>query len=69
MLIGDKDLILLWCIGEAIGVGDRSGSTHNLECFRIDRRNLVISGRRRKEPMDFGCDGYAVHTFEAVEIS
>ena len=69
MLIGDEDLVLLWGIGEAIGVGDRSSSSHDLECFRIDHSNLVISGRRRKEPMDFGCGGYAMHAFKAVEIS
>ncbi len=69
MLIGDEDLVLLWGVGEAIGIGDRSGCSHNLQCFCIDGRNLVISGHRRIEPMDFGRNGHAVHTSEAVEIS
>jgi hypothetical protein len=62
MLFGDEDLVLFWGIGEAVGVGDRSGSSYDLECFCIDRRNLVISGHRRIEPMDLRRDGSSGRT-------
>lgn len=68
MLIGDENLVLLRCVGQAIGIGHGTGGPDDLERFGIDGRNLVVAGHGRIDAMKLGSDGDAMYTFEAVEI-